>query len=304
MKIVFSRKYTVPPRGHVFRSGKFEAALNLLLKEGAVCRAEVAEPRRPSEKDLLLAHSPAWAGKLISGRLTGADWEAAELGPRADILEAQLMNAGGTILAARHALRRGLGINCGGGAHHAFADRGEGFCLVNDIALAVNKLREEKKIRRALIIDLDAHQGNGTAAIFKGDGDICTFSMHQKGLYPERREKSSLDIELPPGTGDADYLAILGKRLPPLFGRASPDLAVYNAGVDVCEGDLRGGLKLTMRGVRARDEMVFGECFRRGVPALLVLSGGYAGKPSVTARLHANTIKSALEKFNTIRARG
>ncbi len=292
--IVFSGKYTLKSSGHVFRTGKFEAALKILLKEGIIKRPDILEPRLPSKADLRLAHSPAWVKKILDGALTRRDMARAELEVTAEMLEAHLLSVGGTILAARLALDTGLGVHCGGGAHHAFSGHGEGFCLLNDIAVAVNKMRAEKRIRRALIVDLDAHQGNGTAGIFRGDRDVFTFSMHQRGIYPERRERSSLDLELPAGAGNAAYLRLLKANLPAVIRRARPDLVLYNAGVDVYEHDALGGLKLTAAGVRRRDETVFSECFGRKVPTALVLSGGYAARLSDTARLHANTIKAAI----------
>lgn len=292
--VVFSKKYTVPDQGHIFKAGKFEAALKLLLKEKAIKPSDIVEPRLPSRADLELAHSSSWVDKILSGTLTAAEAARAELTPSKEVMEAHLLSVGGTIKAASAALRSGLGVHCGGGAHHAFADHGEGFCLLNDIAVAVLKLRKEKKIERALIIDLDVHQGNGTASIFKNDKNTFTFSMHQRGIYPEAAETGSLDLELPAGAGDAEYLKILRGSLPGIFSSARPDIVVYNAGVDVYGRDLLGGLSLTMEGVAARDEAVFSECFARGVPVVLVLSGGYAEKFSDTARLHANTIKAAL----------
>jgi len=295
-RIVFSKKYTVKDRGHVFRTDKFEAALKLLLKERVIRPADIAEPPRPSKADLLLAHSPAWVDKILSGKLTPADQAAVELEAAKDVIEAHVMNAGGTILAARLALKTGLGINCGGGGHHAFRGRGAGFCLVNDIAIAVKKLQKEKLIKKALIIDLDVHQGDGTASIFKNDGSVFTFSIHQRDLYPDIKQRGSLDLELPAGTGDAAYLKLLKANLPRCF-KSGPDLVIYNAGADVYGRDLLGGLKLTMGGVRRRDELVFAECFARKTPVALVLSGGYAAKFSDTARLHANTMKAALAQW-------
>lgn len=294
-RIVFSKKYTVKGGSHVFRSDKFAAALKLLLKEKIVTPAEVAEPARPSKADLLSAHSPAWVKKILSGKLTPADQAAAELKATKAVIEAHLMNTGGTILAARLALGTGLGINCGGGGHHAFRGRGAGFCLLNDIAVAVRWLQRRKKIRKALIIDLDAHQGDGTASIFGKDRSVFTYSVHQRDIYPAVKQRGSLDRELPAGTGDAAYLKSLKADLPAVFKRSRPDIVIYNAGVDVYEHDLLGGLRLTMGGVRRRDEMVFAECFRRKVPVVLVLSGGYAAKFSDTVRLHANTMKAALK---------
>lgn len=298
-KIVFSKKYSVKLRGHVFKADKFAAALAILLKKKLVRPEDVAEPPRPSRRDLLLAHTRGWTDRLLAHRLTAEDRARAELGAGPEVIEAHIMNVGGTMLAARLALEKGLGINCGGGSHHAFADHGEGFCLLNDMAVAVRKLQKENKVRKVLIIDLDAHQGNGTAAIFKNDKSVFTFSMHGRDIYPDIKEKSSLDAELPKGTGDRAYLKTLRGYLPAVFRKAAPDLAIYNAGVDVYRGDLLGGLKLTAAGVRKRDEMVFAECRKRRVPVALVLSGGYAVRPGATARLHAATMLAALNTFRS-----
>ena len=294
MKIVFSKHYTARTPGHVFRADKFEAALKLLLKEGAVSKKDVLAPAVPSKSDLLLAHSPAWVRKCLEFKFKPEDSVRAELKLTRAVARAHLMNVGGTMLAARLALENGVGINCGGGAHHAFRDHGEGFCLLNDIAVAVKKLLKERRIKRALVIDLDAHQGNGTASIFSGDKRVFTFSMHGAGTYPEKKEKSSLDIGLRPGTGDAAYLAALKRELPKAIGKFRPDFAVYVAGADVYRRDLLGGLGLTMKGVRKRDAFVFGCCRSSGVPVTVVLSGGYAKKFTDTVRIHANTIKEAL----------
>ena len=302
MKIVFSEEYTVKNYRHIFRTDKFSAVLRLLLKEGVVSKEDIVEPRPPSRADLLLAHTPAWVRKNLEFKFTPEDGAKTELRITSGVARAHLMNVGGTMAAARLALETGLGINCGGGSHHAFADHGEGFCLLNDIATAVKKLRAEKKIKRALIIDLDVHQGNGTASIFKKNKNIFTFSMHQRDIYPELKKKSSLDLELHAGAGDAAYLRLLRHNLPVVFDKARPDIVVYNAGVDVYAHDLRGGLKLTMAGVLKRDKMVFTECLGRKTPVILVLSGGYAAKFSDTVRLHANTIKAAIGLWRKQRA--
>jgi len=295
MKIIFSRYYTVRTPGHVFRADKFEAALNLLLKEGVILKKDVLIPKVPSKADLLLAHSPAWVKKGFGGGFSAKDSERAQLQINRSVVRAHLMNTGGTILAARLALESGIGINCGGGAHHAFRGHGEGFCLFNDIAIAIKILFREKRIKRAMVIDLDAHQGNGTAAIFRGDGRVFTFSMHGQEIYPEKKEKSSKDIRLKPGTGDSAYLSALKRQLPSAIKRFKPDFIVYVAGVDVYKRDLLGGLGLTMGGIKARDAFVFSLCRSRGIPVGLVLAGGYAKEFSETVRLHANTIKAALK---------
>jgi acetoin utilization deacetylase AcuC-like enzyme len=297
MKIVFSKDYTVKTPGHVFRADKFEAALKLLLKEGAILKKDVLAPAAPSKADLLLAHSPAWVKKNLEFKFTPGDSARAELEITRGVARAHLLNVGGTILAAKLALENGIGINCGGGSHHAFRDHGGGFCLLNDIAVAIKKLFRERLIKRAMVIDLDAHQGNGTAAIFRGDRRVFTFSMHGAENYPEKKEKSSLDIELRPGTGDKTYIPVLKQELRRALDRHKPDFAIYVAGADVYKRDLLGGLGLSMAGIKKRDAFVFGECRARGLPVALVLSGGYAKKFTDTVLIHFNTIKAALAAF-------
>jgi acetoin utilization deacetylase AcuC-like enzyme len=294
MKIVFSKAYTVKTPGHVFRADKFEAALKLLLREKAVSKEDVLRPALPPAADLRLAHGRAWVRKNLEFKFTPEDSARAELRITRGVARAHLAHVGGTMAAAFLALRDGVGINCGGGSHHAFRDHGEGFCLLNDIAVAVKKLFKERLVRRALIIDLDAHQGNGTAAIFRGDRRVFTFSMHGAENYPPKKDKSSADIELKPGTGDAAYLAALRSELPRVLESFRPDFALYVAGADVYKRDLIGGLGLTMGGIRKRDAFVLKACRSRGVPAAVVLSGGYARKFTDTVRIHANTIKEAL----------
>jgi len=297
MKIVFSKEYTVKTPGHIFRADKFEAALKLLVREGVVSQKDVLPPPAPLRADLLLAHTPAWVRKNLGFKFTPEDSARAELKVTRGVARAHLMNVGGTLLAARLALDGGVGINCGGGSHHAFADHGEGFCLLNDIAVAVKKLLIEGRIKRAMVIDLDAHQGNGTAAIFRGDRRVFTFSMHGAEVYPIKKEKSSMDIELRPGAGDVAYLAALRQELPRAMRRFKPDFAVYVAGADVYRGDLLGGLGLSRAGIKRRDAFVFTRCRALGVPVTLVLSGGYAKKFTDTVHIHAGTIKTAVKIF-------
>jgi acetoin utilization deacetylase AcuC-like enzyme len=248
------------------------------------------EPAEPSREDLLLAHDEAWVDKILSSSLTPFDVSRLELPFSPEISSAHRLAAGGTLLAARHALEAGAGLHCGGGAHHAYRDHGEGYCAVNDLAVAILKLRAEGKIRRATVIDLDVHQGNGTASIFAGDPDVFTFSMHQSGLYPEKKEKSSLDVELQAGTGDAEYYDLLRRSLKKVMD-FKPDLVLYQAGVDVWEQDQLGGLKLTERGILDRDTAVWETCLLHGVPVAVTLGGGYGPTPEDTARLHARTLR-------------
>ncbi len=284
-RVVYSPKYEVDYGPHVFSTSKFRLAAD-------ACRAfaEVVEPEEPSREDLLLVHSPDWVEKLMTGVLSPADMVRLELPFSKDIARAHRLAAGGTLLASRHALETGVGLHAGGGAHHAFRDHGEGYCAVNDIAFAILKLRAKGAIKRAAVVDLDVHQGNGTASIFMDDPDTFTFSMHQHGLYPEIRRRSSLDVELVPGIRDADYLDKLKHGLKAVMD-FNPDLVVYQAGVDVWERDQLGGLALTERGVLDRDLAVYEACLPHRVPVVVTLGGGYGPTPEDTARLHMATLK-------------
>lgn len=284
-RVVFSPKYKVEYGDHSFAAEKF--ALTAKALEPVV---EFAEPEEPSRDDLLLAHGPVWTDKVLTSSLSAADVSRLELPFSPAISLAHRLAVGGTILAARHALEAGAGLHCGGGAHHAFRDHGEGYCALNDIAVAILKLRAEKKIERAAVIDLDVHQGNGTASIFTGDKNVFTFSMHQSNLYPEKKESSSLDVELNLGTGDAEYYNRLRRSLKTVFD-FKPDIVIYQAGVDVWEHDTLGGLKLTERGILDRDTAVWETCILHRVPVVVTLGGGYGPTPEDTARLHARTLR-------------
>ena len=205
----------------------------------------------------------------------------------------------GTINAARMALEDGIAANLGGGTHHAFPGHGEGFCVLNDVAVAIRILRAQGTIRRTLVIDLDVHQGNGTAAIFEHDPDVYTFSMHGERNYPFARERSSLDVDVPEGANDGLYLSLLNRYLPQALDGARPDLVFYLAGVDVMRGDRFGRIALTRAGLHQRERMVLEAVRQRGVAATLVLSGGYAPTPTDTADLHAVVHREAARVFGT-----
>lgn len=285
-RLVFSPRYEVDGLAdHVFATRKF-----LLTAKSLEEAVALIEPTQPSRDDILLAHDEAWTEKVMSGLMTEEDIARLELPFSPEVALAHRLAVGGTILAARHALERGVGLHCGGGAHHAFGDHGEGYCALNDIAIAVLKLRKEGGIRRAAVVDLDAHQGNGTASIFAGDPGVFTFSMHQADIYPEKKERSALDIELRAGTADAEYCDRLRLGLQTVMD-FKPDLVVYQAGVDVWENDRLGGLKLTERGVLDRDAAVREACLLRHVPVVVTLGGGYGPTPEDTARLHARTLR-------------
>jgi acetoin utilization deacetylase AcuC-like enzyme len=284
-RVVYSSKYEVAYGEHIFSTRKFK-----LAAEASRSFAEIVEPAEPSREDLLLVHAPDWVEKLMSGVLSPADVSRLELPFSSEIARAHRLAAGGTVLAARHALETGVGLHAGGGAHHAFRDHGEGYCAVNDIAFAILKLRAEGMIAKAAVVDLDVHQGNGTASIFAGDPDTFTFSMHQYGLYPEIRHRGSLDVELAPGIGDAEYYDKLRHGLRAVMD-FKPALVIYQAGVDVWERDHLGGLALTERGVLDRDMAVYETCRAHKVPVAVTLGGGYGPTPEDTARLHAATLK-------------
>ena len=199
--------------------------------------------------------------------------------------------AGGTLRTAQAALRDGAAVHLGGGFHHAFPDHGEGFCLIHDVAIAIRMLQRERAIRRALVVDLDVHHGNGTAAIFSGDDTVFTFSMHQQNNYPAWKPPSDLDLGLPDATGDQDYLALLERHLPVILDRHGPDLVVYLAGADPYERDQLGGLALTIDGLRRRDAYVLGTARSRGLPVAVTLAGGYAANERDTVEIHVNTVR-------------
>ncbi len=284
-RVVFSPKYSVDYGGHDFAAKKFALTADCLSSS-----VDLIEPPEPSREDLLLAHDEAWVGKVLTSSLDAADLKRLELPFSPEISLAHRLAVGGTVLAARHALGCGVGLHSGGGAHHAFRDHGEGYCALNDIAVAILTLRAEGKIRRAAVIDLDVHQGNGTASIFAGDPAVFTFSMHQADIYPPIKERSTLDVELKAGTGDAEYYDLLRRSLRTVMD-SKPDLVVYQAGVDVWEKDKLGGLRLTERGVLDRDTAVWETCLTHRVPVAVTLGGGYGPTPEDTARLHAATLR-------------
>ena len=286
MRFIFSPKYVVNLGGHVFPTEKFALAAEALRGQG-----DFVAPEEPSRADLLLAHTPGWVDKVVSGKMSLDDETKMELPFSPALSLAHRLGAAGTIMACRDALTAGVGLHVGGGSHHAFADHAEGFCVVNDIACGILKMKAEGRIKRAAVIDLDVHQGNGTAAIFAGDRDVFTFSMHQEDLYPEKKERSSLDIGLKAGAGGKEYLPLLKEGLQKVFA-FKPDLVVYQAGVDCFENDVLGGLKLTKGDLATRDRLVRDACVARRVPAAVVLGGGYATFIGDTVALHVSTLRA------------
>jgi acetoin utilization deacetylase AcuC-like enzyme len=290
------RYYADIGEGHVFPIRKFELVCRKLLAEGTLCARDLFEPQPAALEDVLLVHTDDYVTRLRAGALSEREVRRLGLPWSKALVRRSFLAASGTINAARFALAGGVGSNLAGGTHHAFADHGEGFCVLNDVAIAVRALRRDGLINRAAVVDLDVHQGNGTATIFAEDPSVFTFSMHGAKNYPLFKLRSSLDVELPDGTADAEYLETLARHLPTVFEHA-PDLVFYLGGADPYEHDKLGRLSLTFQGLRARDETVLRECQRRGVPVATVMSGGYAADINDTVEIHCNTIRAAKAVF-------
>ncbi|HLL71304.1 MAG TPA: histone deacetylase [Pyrinomonadaceae bacterium] len=286
------RYYADIGEGHVFPIRKFELVRDRLLAEGTLALAEIVEPQPAAIADVLLVHTEDYVTRLRAGSLTARELRRLGLPWSKALVRRSFLATGGTLSAARAALSEGIASNLAGGTHHAFADRGEGFCVLNDVAVAIRALRRDKLIERAAVVDLDVHQGNGTATIFEADAGVYTFSMHGARNYPVFKARSTLDIELPDGTGDEEYLQTLGAYLPRVFAHR-PDIIFYLGGADPFAGDKLGRLSLSIAGLRARDELVLSECSARNVPVATVMSGGYAADINDTVEIHCNTIRAA-----------
>ncbi len=305
MRVSYHPDYFVElPPTHPFPMSKYPRVFERLCEGGVLKDGGVMQPEEAPIELLARVHTAEYLAKLEAGTLS--DQEIRRLGvpwsPR--LWRRSRLAAAGTLLAARAALEDGLAGNLAGGTHHAFADRGEGFCVLNDVAVAVRALQASGEARRALVVDLDVHQGNGTAAIFEGDANVFTLSLHGERNYPTQKMRSTLDIGLPDGTGDEAYLAALGHALATALSSFEPDVAFYLAGVDPAAGDRYGRLALSDEGLRRRDRQVIGELRGRGLPVVLLLAGGYASSAERTAELHANTFHeaAAIEATLEIRA--
>jgi len=281
---------------HVFPIKKFEFVRDRLLKDGTLQTCEIAEPQPAKIEDVLLVHTEDYITRLRNGTLTTREVRRLGLPWSKSLVRRSFLACSGTVNAARHALENGVASNLAGGTHHAFPDRGEGFCVLNDIAVAIRVLQKENLAQRFLIVDCDVHQGNGTAFIFKDEADVFTFSMHGAKNYPLFKEKSSLDIELPDKTGDAEFLEILNKALPHIFLQ-NPDLVFYLGGADPFEKDKLGRLGLTIEGLQQRDEMVLSFAKNKKIPIVTTMSGGYAQDINDTVEIHCNTIRAVKKIF-------
>jgi len=295
MRFVYSPKYEVDVGSHVFPTSKYRLVRERLLAEGLAREDDFVEPTPASRAELELVHTPEYLDDLEQLRWTDRT-RFSELPLTKPIVDAYVLAAGGTILGARIALDspERLCVHLGGGFHHAFADKAEGFCYINDIAVAIRVMQHEQRIRTAMVVDCDLHQGNGTARIFSEDPTVFTLSIHQENNYP-LKEQSDLDIGLEDFAGDHDYLSALSDGLENAFARHSPELLVYVAGGDPYHDDQLGALKLTKEGMKARDELVLGEAHKRKIPVITVFAGGYARKLSDVVELHTQTCRVAYE---------
>jgi acetoin utilization deacetylase AcuC-like enzyme len=290
---VYSEEYWMINVGqHVFPIKKYRAVYEKLLLMGAK-KEDFSTPQPAPDEDLLLVHTCRYIKKLRSGALSAAEIAMIELPFSPELVRFASLSVGGTILTAELALEHGLAVHIGGGFHHAFHDHGEGFCVLNDVAVAAEKMKRLGKIGRVMVVDCDLHQGNGTAHILAGKDYAFTFSIHQMDIYPSEKTLSSVDIGLWSGDGNTEYLSALRSHLPSLYEKFKPDLVFYLAGADPFENDQLGSLRLTKEGLRERDEIVIGEARRLRIPVALVLAGGYAADFEDTVSIHLNTIRVA-----------
>ena len=294
-KLVYHKGYDLNLGEHVFPSQKFRLIAELLLREGIAAKDNFLTPNPASDEDILRVHTADWVRKLKTGTLTASEEMRLEVPYSPELVEAFWLAAGGTILAAQSALRDGFGCNLGGGFHHAHPDHGEGFCAIHDVAVGVRRLQADGAIRKALIVDTDVHHGNGTAAIFRGDANVFTLSIHQENNYPAHKPSSTVDLNMGDRADDDEYLAALIPAVQSALDEFRPDMVFYVGGADpYCEDQL-GGLSLTKQGLMLRDRKVFEESRKRGIPVATTLAGGYARRVEDTVRIHVNTILAARE---------
>jgi acetoin utilization deacetylase AcuC-like enzyme len=282
VKAIYSDRYVVDLKAHVFVTGKYRLVKEALIKEGI----EIVEPEAPSWQDLLVVHTEEYLDDLKSCRLTKRTITS-ELPIEPEVIDASKLGAGGTLLTAKIALAEGVAFHIGGGLHHAYPDHAEGFCYINDVAFALKSLLKAEEVGSAVIIDCDLHQGNGDAFIFQDDFRVFTFSIHEEDIYPVK-EESDLDIGLPGFITDEEYLHQLSGALESILDRRY-DLAIYIAGSDPFKGDRLGRLALTISGLLARDRMVLESLKERSIPVAIVMGGGYAVNIEDTVTIHRNT---------------
>jgi len=321
-KLVYSDDYFLPIGAHVFPAQKYRLIHKRLLETGIADASNFIAPQPASDHDILLVHTPEYVNKLKTGTLTAMEELTLEIPFSPELVRVFWLSAGGSILAAEHALQNGMAFNIAGGFHHAYPDHGEGFCMIHDVAVAIRRMQKDGKIRTAMTVDGDVHHGNGTAAIFAGTrtsadplpsvgsstlgrsdvrarqaqaGDVFTISLHQYNNYPPDKPPSSIDVDLPDGIGDDDYLAWLDNALSSGLRQFEPDLICYIAGADPYREDQLGGLALTIDGLKKRDALMFKVARAKNIPVMVTYAGGYAVRVEDTVTIHCNTILAARE---------
>ena len=328
-KLVYSDDYYLPIGAHVFPAEKYRLIHRHLLETGIAEAADFVKPQPACDEDILLVHTREYVQKLKTGTLSAMEELQIEVPYSPELVKAFWLAAGGSILAADLALRSGIAFNIGGGFHHAFPDHGEGFCVVHDVAVAIKRMHQEGKITRAMTVDLDVHNGNGTAAIFPpkkkpgnlpsagglrhdlrrsnsdldmlgasdGELEVFTISLHQAHNYPAYKPPSSIDVHLPDATNDEEYIGWLDQALSSAFRNFEPELLCFIAGADPYKEDQLGGLAMTIEGLKKRDELVMKVAKTRGVPVMVTFAGGYARKVEDTVTIHCNTVVAARELY-------
>jgi len=310
-KLIYSDGYDLNLGDHVFPSVKYKLIHQKCLEEGIATADDFLQPQPAPDEDLLRVHSREWIRKLKLGKLSIQEIMRLEVPYSQQFVRACWLSAGGSTLAAQRALTDGCCFNFGGGFHHAYPDHGEGFCALNDVAVALRRLQADGAIRTAMVVDLDVHHGNGTAAIFAGDATVFTLSMHQENNYPYPKPLSDLDVGLLDLTGDTDYLRLLREALDRAFdsfrkeermrGTAQLGLIYYLAGADPYRQDQLGGLALTVEGLQERDRIVLDAARSRSIPVAVTFAGGYARNTADTIQIHTNAILAACETFRQSR---
>jgi len=298
IKIAFHPIYAHPlPEGHRFPMLKYELIPAQLLHEGTITHQHLFAPKPCAIKTVLLTHDTAYVEKLLGQTLSASEQRKIGFPQSPALTERELMIAQGTIDCCLYAIENGAALNVAGGTHHAFADRGEGFCLLNDMAIAANYLLHQQLAKKILIIDLDVHQGNGTANLMEYENNVFTFSMHGEHNYPFKKEMSDLDIGLKDGCNTEQYLAILQHTLPEIIEAFKPDFAFYLSGVDILETDKFGKLKVTLQGCKARDAFVFGLLKQKHIPVAVAMGGGYSPDVRTIVEAHCNTFRTAIDMY-------
>jgi acetoin utilization deacetylase AcuC-like enzyme len=326
-KLIYSEKYFLPIGEHIFRADKYRLVREHLLQDHVADESDFLVPQPASESEVMLVHSPHYVNKLMEGALSAREELQMEIPYSPQVVDAFMLHTGGSILAAERALQEGVCINLGGGFHHAFPEHGEGFCMINDFAVAIRVMQSRGRVGRAMTVDCDVHQGNGTAFIFgparmrhdplpssapvvqtpsgvnvtEGPAkDVFTISLHQEHNYPYTKPASSIDVNLPDGCGDAEYLAWLDHALSSGLRQFDPELICYVAGADPYAEDQLGGLSLSIAGLKQRDELVFRVARAKNIPIMVTYAGGYAHRVEDTVTIHCNTVVAATEVYKAV----